>query len=938
MTVSKKAIWALPLFLLLADFGLWACSSDSSSSVEEEEPEDLESSNSKKKTESSSSVKSDEKTVLPVLFSEVDPINLSYKDHEGDDAGWVEIYNPADSAINLKGSSLTNDMSKKTAWKFGNVVIGPKSHLLVFLSGKNYPDYVAPSDSTSLRGSDCWVWVDAQNTPVAGESSFSSLPGKSDYCFTEGGKLAFGGVMQFGENAELGWHSISAFVAKDGASASKPVDISNANELLLTGYIDSGHQLELRLAQSDLDDWKGWDKVLKGTGDSSTTYSVILPTGTTFPDLTKIYGTRFSLENNEFRATKFKIKSYIARNRGHEPHANFKIKKSGGHLYLFDSSEALVDSVAYPSMPLEKSWSRKYDSGSKQYSSVWGFAPSTPLSATQGTPVATQATFPVNALPASGFYSSSISIQFSEKDQVRCEKKGFAPTASSPLTTSLSISKTTVVRCASFAASAVPSSVETRTYIFEKAPATPAVFLTGDPNSLFDPDTGIYSDGPNIQEADPHYGANYWQDREIPIFVELMEKGGKAPAFAKNAGYQIFGNYSRANKKKSVAIVFKEKYGDKRLEYPLFPDFPELKKFKVFLLRNNGGNFGADYIRDRLCSSVSEGLGVDYQRGRGVIVYYNGEYYGIYSIRERSTEYYFETHYGLDPENIDLLKADNSASAGSAVDYVDLMKSLENYHLSSEKNYNHVAELIDVDNFMNYVHTELFMNNRDWPANNLKKWRGNNPKTKWKWFIYDMDFGFGNEFSQFTNNIFEFATAEDGDDWPNGPASTLLLRRLLENPGFKSAFINRFPVLLAMNFEKSRLLARIDAMMSEISSEISRDQERWGHDADYMSGQLEKMKSFAGSRQAVILSEMAEYFGLGDTAKVTLATQGSGKILVHGLPLDKSSMTISFFKGTPVTITAQENGGSFTGWSDKVTDKTRTINPEDVSELTAIFK
>ena len=83
---------------------------------------------------------------------------------------------------------------------------------------------------------------------------------------------------------------------------------------------------------------------------------------------------------------------------------------------------------------------------------------------------------------------------------------------------------------------------------------------------------------------------------------------------------------------------------------------------------------------------------------------------------------------------------------------------------------------------------------------------------------------------------------------------------------------------------------------------------------------------------------MAEHFGLGDEAKVTLATQGSGKILVHGLPLDRSTMTISFFKGTPVTITAQENGGAFTGWSDKKTDKTRTIKPEEVSSLTAIFK
>ena len=39
----------------------------------------------------------------PVKFTEVDPINISYKDHEGDDAGWVELYNSSDSTINLSG-------------------------------------------------------------------------------------------------------------------------------------------------------------------------------------------------------------------------------------------------------------------------------------------------------------------------------------------------------------------------------------------------------------------------------------------------------------------------------------------------------------------------------------------------------------------------------------------------------------------------------------------------------------------------------------------------------------------------------------------------------------------------------------------------------------------------------------------------------------------
>ena len=929
MAVRKRKNRTFFALCLPLAFCLWACSSGNSTKVEAKCLDCPE--------EDASSAQDSSKTLLSkLIFSEVDPVNISYEDHEGGDAGWVEIYNPLDSQVNLKGYSLSDSRSNLRKWVFGNAIVKPKSHLLVFLSGKDYKDLVPPSDSVSIAGSGCWTWTDAQNTPVAGNSTVEKLPGKSNICFKENGNQKFGGVMQYGENAALGWHSISFFVGTKSSNKSDVTDISKANELLLTGYIAKNCLFLLRLAQPDVDDWKGWSKKIRGTGDSSTTYHIILPTGTNFPDLKNIYGTRFSPEDNEFKPVSFKIDSYIARNRGHEPHANFKMSKKGGTLFLADNGEAILDSVTYPESPAGKSWSRNMESG--KYDGVWGFADASPLEYTPASVVPRQAAAPSQNLPASGFYSKSFTVHFDEKQKVRCAQGGYAPTAASNLTTDVTISKTTTLRCASFESGALPSNVETRTYVFESRPATPVVFLSADPKSLFDPDTGIYMDGPRIQKKEPHYGANYWEDREIPVFVELLEKGASTPAFAKDAGYQIFGNYSRANTKKSVAIVFREKYGDKRLEYPLFPDFPNLKKFKVFLLRNNGGNFGADYIRDRLCSSVTEGLGVDYQRGRGVVVYYNGEYYGIYSIRERSTEYYFETHYGLDPDEVDLLKADNSATAGSSTDYVAMMNSLETQHLDSKQNYNKVAEQIDVDNFINYVHSELFMNNRDWPANNLKKWRGNNPKTKWKWFIYDMDFGFGNEYSEFKNNIFEFATAEDGDDWPNGPASTLLLRRLLENADFKAAFINRFPALLAMNFEKTRLLARINAMMSEIESEISRDQKRWGHNASYMSSQLEKMKTFASTRQGVILSEITEYFGLGDTVNVTLSVQGSGKILVHGLPLDRSSLTIPFFEGTLVTLTVQENGGTFTGWSDKVTDKTRTIKPEEVSSLTAIFK
>lgn len=872
----------------------------------------------------------------PVIITEIDPTNLVYKDHEGGDAGWIELFNPSDTVVNLAGISLTDDLNEPQKWTFGNVVVPPQGFMLVFMSGKDLPDYESPHDSTSLSGGGCWTWTDSQNEPVAGSSTATNLPGQSRQCFRENGMPVFGGVVQFGENEELGWSSVSFFVGASGGSKTDVVDISNANELLLTGFISEGRKLEVRFTQPDLDDWLGWPFELVGTGDSNTTYNVPLPTGTKFPDLENIYGTRFSPANQEYGEITFKITSYVARNRGHEPHANFKLHKKGGALYVMNAAGGMMDSLTYPKIPVGKSWSF----GALSEAAVGrGFATPTPFGLTPDLVVPVQSPAIASEWPPSGFYKQPFAVSFPVESAVHCAEGGGLPTELSPTVTNLSISKTTVLRCASFVPGTLPGEVQSRTYVFEDQPTIASVFITGDPLSLFDPDTGLYMPGPNAQDAEPHYGANYWQDKELSVFVELLESGVNAPAFAENAGFQIFGNYSRAKDKKSVAIVFREKYGEKRLKYPLFPEFPELQKFKVFILRNNGGNFEADYIHDRLASSISEGLGIDYQRGRPAIVFYNGEYYGIHNIRERSNEYYFETHYGYDPDAIDLLKADNSVSNGSASDYKELENWIEGADLKSEADYSYVASRIDVNNFLNYVQTEIFVNNRDWPGNNLKKWRSNNPKTLWKWFLYDMDFGFGNNYSEYTNNIFEFVTAEDGESWPNGPQYTFLLRKLLENDGFRQAFVNRMATLLSMNFESSRLLARINTMMAEIEAEIPRDQERWGLSTAYMAQTLEDMKNFAASRQGEILEEMMQFFGFSEIAEQTLSVTGGGQILVHNLPLDRNSMTVRFFKDYPVVVSAQPvSGGVFVGWSDGSTEAVRVVIPGEIAELTAIFK
>ena len=899
---------------------------------------------------------------FPVIFSEVSPSNANFKDNDGNDPGWLELYNTSDAPVSLNGIALSNDARYPRRWVFGNATIPAKGHMIVFLSGKNYADYIPPSDSVNMIGTDCSSEASAGGgfgmmpgfdfgggmgdfgggaggagaTGATTTSNAENLPGKSSLCYNENGVNQVGAVMKVAQGG-----TYTRVVVNSGAAK-----LGNADQLVIRGFITKTHKIRVNFKEgNDISAWTG--KNLRGTGDSSSVYYVRLGDNATDIKRNNVTATTFATETQGSESTTIKVTSYIARKRGHEPHTTFKAEDQGGVLYMV-SETGILDSVRYSAVPTGASWSR-------DAAGNWGFASPSPYGNTVGEVFAVQAQSNAVNVPPSGFYSSAITVSFPAG--TRCEQGGAEPTANSPMVEqALTINATAVLRCRTYAVGSYPSEEIIRTYVFESQPSIAALFVTTDPLSMFSPDTGLYMTGNGASMMDPKKGANFWSNRELPVYVELFEPGSpKTPAFGVMGDYKISGQYSRAKEKKSFSVTLREEYGDKRLKYPLFPDYPELKKFKAFSLRNFGNNSGDDYVRDRIGTSMTEGLGVDYQRGRYVVVYYNGKYYGVHDLRERNNEYYYETKYGLDASNIDLIDANNDASAGSATDYKAMIEWLQSNELTSDANYQKIADQIDVDNYMNYMQAEMFVNNGDWPHNNMKKWRIASQKSKWKWFLYDVDFGFGAGYNTQNSNVFSYVTNANGTNGmgmgmmpgmggqqqTSGSISehTILMIRLLQNEGFKNAFINRFCVLLSMNFSADRLVKRIDELQSQVQAEVARDAEFWNYDAASMSSNLEKIKSFAQTRQQTIMSEMQQYFSLGETASVTLSAQGSGKIAVHNLPLDQSSMTVNFYSGVPVTVTAVPNTGAvFSGWSDGVADITRIINPGEITTLTATFK
>lgn len=855
----------------------------------------------------------------PVIFTEVDLVNLSYKDEEGNDAGWVEVYNPADTAVSLKGYYLTNSAATPTKFQFGDVVVQPKSHMIVYLSGRNLPDYVAPHDTVNLLSSYCEGETDAVNYPGRGASEIKPLEGAPDFCFVENG-VNRAGAQMIPVKSTLGYYVLSLTIGSKN-EGKVPVDLSKANQFQLKAYIPKDHEVYFKILQKGFREIKSWNKMLVGTGDSNTVYSIRPPLHSDYPNLAEITGLRLDKDYHDSLATDIKVFSYIAFSRGNEPHANFKSKKEGGTLYLFNGEKQLVDSVMYPAAVIGKTWSLENGSGAAK----WGFANATPYGETAGT-VENVSQAVKTEFPNSGFYSAPFSIAFGNDDEIRCEKGGKVPTATSPLMVSeLKIDTTTVLRCATFENGAVPGNVINRTYIFEDQPTVASVFITGDPLQMFHADSGLFKN------------ENFWGDKEIPVNIELLEAGQKVSGFNENAGLAISGNATRTWPKKSVEITFREKYGKNKLDYVLFPEFPDLKKFKSFKLRNNGNNYHFDYIRDMLASSITEGLGIDYQHGRASIVFYNGEYYGIHNIRESSNKNYYLAKYNLDGDQVDILNSSAESITGSPVDFIALTNFLLTKSMTDE-DVAAVNEQMDLNNFINYYAAEIFANNRDWPGNNRKVWRGSNPKTPWKWFMFDTDMAFDNTQSSLTGNIFEFVTAANSG-WPNNPEFTQHLRMLLKNKNFKAAFINQIATILCMNFSAERVVARMEKLNGAIAAEVARDQKRWSKNVSTMTEHEGRIKTFATTRQDVVRSEMKEHFALGEMVDVTIASSGNGNVQVHYLPLDKSSLKIKFFKGTPVTLTAvPKTGGIFVGWSDGVMEATRTIDPVDGLTITANFK
>lgn len=879
----------------------------------------------------------------PVRLNEVVPVNISLEDHQGDDPAWLELYNPADTAVQLSGYALTDDLAMPRQWVIGDLVVPPKGYQLVYLSGKNIRETRPARDSINLMSTMIWDWNDSYRSPSEGEPGHSaSIPYEYPAILgaDNAGRPVVSATLKLGDNMTLAEESLrwsNAMVGMDFVGA--PLDLSGASVLVVKGYIQNGRELTVRLVQGGMDSWLCWAQVLKGNGIADAEYRISLPQGSDFPNLRDMLKIQFEATTPYISSVDFTIRDVYVMDMPVLMHANFKVGRKASAIYLLDSN-AIRDSLAYQEIAPGVAW------GYDQKGAVGYLLTPTPWAASTGDAL-TERQPAVATVQVPGFYREPIQValQVPTGAQVFYTTDGSEPTgASTVYTTPVALTKSTVIRSFARKEGDLDGPVSTQTFFIDEGSDLPVVSISTEPDGLFHPDSGIFVTGPNPGTVLPYYGANFWAPKELPVHVEFFDEKGSL-AWAQNAGLSIFGNYSRNNEKKAVSIKFREKYGPSKLKYPLFSDHPEMEEFRTLALRANGGNLGSDYIRDALAQNLADGLDVDYQRNRPVVVFYNGKYYGLYQMLQKMDSKYPETAYGIAEENVEFIEPSKNQLSRSWADLEDFTASMSPAQATA--NAKTLDSVIDVEEYLNYMAVEFYVANTDWPANNLRVWRGIGPETKWRWMLFDMDFGFGSNngnntvsFDMFSYMVTPLVSA-GGDTavWPNGPQSTALYRKaLLENPLLRKKFLNRLTVLLAWQFAPKRVEGMIDSMMAVIQSEVPKDQARWGFAAENMESNLATIRGWAKDRPEVMRDQMRQHFGLGASISATLNVSGAGTIRIDGLPLPSSSLHGPWFADQSFDLEAlPRKGAAFIGWSDGVNTQRRTWIPQAGASLQAEF-
>jgi hypothetical protein len=559
----------------------------------------------------------------------------------------------------------------------------------------------------------------------------------------------------------------------------------------------------------------------------------------------------------------------------------------------------------------------------------------------------------------SGFYNGSQTITLTNENggTVYYTTDGSIPTLQSKhsINPSITINKTTIIRARSLEKGKFLSSIANQTFLIDENVHLPVVSIGIDNDLLFDDYYGIYVAGKdkNGNPIDPEdmSKAHYYQRWIRPASFELI-KDNKSQ-FSINLAVKIHGDGSRTRPQKSLDFYTKSQFGTKELEYPLFRYKPYIKKVKSFMLRKSTAS---NPFRDGMAQTmIKDDFDIDYQSYEPVVVFINGKYWGILNIREKQNEDYFAANHNVDPDKLNIGIVTNienhyEIKAGDIKRYIQLREYIKNTtNTNSIEFKNRILSEIDINEYLDYLIGQTFMNCYDWTFRNVKFWNEQKEGSKWRWALFDWDTAFTSslppEGNNNPNNPFYFAFNPNSTYSKTPSWSTLIRRKVLENDDIKQMFVSKYCTYLNTSFKSSVLKKKLDKLTQEVQLDTERHFKRWqnyGNNSKYTNayynGKINAIYSFITSRSNDLRTILANWFNYSGNNILTINPPANGEIYINNIKL-KENFTGEYFNNTVVTLKAKPNNGyKFVKWSNGNTNRIMKLTLNNDININAIFE
>lgn len=506
-----------------------------------------------------------------------------------------------------------------------------------------------------------------------------------------------------------------------------------------------------------------------------------------------------------------------------EVHTNFHLTQCHNNMIILsDPSSTILDSLTMLRTLKNNSRGRTSDGAT-----TWGvFLVPTPNAPNSNAFVA-YADRPVMSV-APGFYAATQNVALSTTQPnitIRYTTNGTVPTATSTLyTTPIVVSATTVIRAKCFSSdpTIIPSFTETNTYFINVTHSSPfnVISLCGNYTSLF--------------------GTSQPIDNSMEFFDTLKNFKWEMEGVSSKHGHD-----SWAYPQKGMNIKARDQYGYlAELPEKFFTNTPR-DKFNMIILKaaasdnfngNNGNNTA--HMRDAYCHtfSIKYGWEFDERSYAPTIVYINGQYWGIYEIREKVDEDYTDYYYNQSKKKVDIVQhwggATNTIIAGSDTGWTNLRNFCVGNNMAIPANYAYVESILNINSLIDFFVLNNYVANSDHMNWNTMWWRGRKGAgVKWKYALWDQDniFDLGENFTGLPTTGPELDPCAPWKLFTNSNIifHTQIINALLNNPTFKKAYQDRYANWLSTSLTCDTLLAHLKWFEDLLAPEMSAHVARW---------------------------------------------------------------------------------------------------------------